>query len=115
MGVWFWSGVVAPGYWTSIALGTLWFVVVSAVAGKLSKGRGRLRVVLRATTVTCSLLAIGGFYWTSIRETTVDEDIVVGVAASGLAERGADGAGGRPSAQEQAAADEVAAEEAGRS
>jgi len=26
VGVWFWSGVVAPGYWSTIVLGALWFV-----------------------------------------------------------------------------------------
>lgn len=112
VGVWFWSGVVAPGYWSSIVLGTVWFVVVSAVAGKLTKGRGSLRVATRGTMIACSLLAIGGFYWTSIRETTVDEDIVVGVAASDLADRSTGSGGSGLSPAEQAAADEVAAEEA---
>lgn len=106
-GLFLWSGVVAPGYWSSIVLGTLWFVVVSAVAGRLTKGRGGLRLATRATMITCSLLAVGGFYWTSVRETTVDEEIVVGVAASELGRQ----AGG-PTAEEQAAADEIAAEEA---
>ncbi len=106
-GIWFWSGVVAPGYWTSIGFGTAWFVLVSMVAGKLTKGRGSLRVATRVAMVSCSVLAVGGFYWTSIRETTVDEDIVVGVAASDLAVES-----GGLSADEQAAADEIAAEEA---
>ena len=104
VGLWFWSGVVAPGYWSSIVLGTAWFVVVSAVAGKLTKGRGGLQVATRATMAVCSLAAIGGFYWTSVRETTVDEDIVVGVAASKL--------GGAALSEEEAAAlAEVEAEE----
>ena len=26
VGLWFWSGVVAPGYWSAIGLGVAWFV-----------------------------------------------------------------------------------------
>jgi hypothetical protein len=84
VGVWFWSGVVAPGYWSAIVLGTLWFVACSVLFGRLGKARPELRVPLRATFLTCSVLAVFGFYWTSIRDTVVDEDVAVGVPVSKL-------------------------------
>ena len=84
VGVWFWSGVVAPGYWSAIVLGTLWFVACSVLFGRIGKARPQLRLPLRATFLTCSALAVFGFYWTSIRDTVVDEDVVVGVPASKL-------------------------------
>ena len=90
VGVWFWSGVVAPGYWSAIVLGTLWFVACSVLFGRLGKARPELRLPLRATFLTCSALAVFGFYWTSIRDTVVDEDVVVGVPASKLPKATAD-------------------------
>jgi len=103
IGVWFWSGVVAPGYWSAIVLGTLWFVACSVLFGRLGKARPELRLPLRATFLTCSALAVVGFYWTSIRDTVVDEDVVVGVPASKLPKTDVDplapqvaGQGGQP-------------------
>jgi len=81
-GVWFWSGVVAPGYWSAIGLGVAWFVACSVLFGRIGKSRPPLRPWLRGTFLACSVVAIAGFWWTSIRETTVDERIVTGVAAS---------------------------------
>jgi hypothetical protein len=107
-GVLFWSGVVFDDYYLSIAAGFAWFLVVAAVAGKLTKGRGSLRTVTRATVLTCSALALVGFYWTSIRETEVNEDIVVGVAASEIA---ASDETQELSADERAALAEIEAEE----
>ncbi len=107
-GVLFWSGVVFDDYYLSIGAGFAWFLVVAATAGKLTKGRGSLRTVTRATVLTCSALALVGFYWTSIRETEVDEDIVVGIAASEIA--AADGEGA-VTADERAALAEIEAEE----
>jgi len=75
---------VAPGYWSAIVLGTLWFVACSVLFGRLGKARPELRLALRATFLTCSALAIAGFYWTSVRDTVVDENVVEGVPASEL-------------------------------
>ena len=108
-GVLFWSGVVFDDYYLSIGAGFAWFLVVAAVAGKLTKGRGSLRTVTRATVLTCSALSLVGFYWTSIRETEVNEDIVVGIAASEIA--AAAGGTQELSADERAALAEVEAEE----
>ncbi len=81
-GLWFWSGVVAPGYWSAIGLGVAWFVACSVIFGRLGKQRPQLRPWLRGTFLACSVLAVAGFWWTSVRETSVDEQIVTGVAAS---------------------------------
>ena len=108
-GVLFWSGVVVDDYYGAIAAGVAWFVLVGAVADKLTKERGTLRVVSRATVLTCSALAVAGFWWTSIRETEVNEDIVTGVAASELAQQPGELA---EDPEVAAALDEVAAEQA---
>ncbi len=91
-GLWFWSGVVAPGYWSAIVLGVLWFVACSMLFGRLGKARADLRPWLRGTFLACAVAASLGFYWTSVRETVVDEDVVTGVPASRLpaAERDGD-------------------------
>lgn len=84
LGVWFWAGVVAPGYWSAIVFGTLWFVACSVIFGRVGKARPELRVPVRATYIACCALSIAGFYWTSLRDTTVNEDVVKGVPASEL-------------------------------
>ena len=78
-GVWFWSGVVAPGYWTAIGFGVAWFVVCSVIFGRVGKARPELRWWLRGTFLACSVAALVGFWWTSIRETEVNEQVVTGV------------------------------------
>jgi hypothetical protein len=87
-GVWFWAGVVAPGYWTTIGFGAGWFVVCSAIFGRVGKARPQLRPWLRGTFLACSAAALVGFWWTSIRETEVDEAIATGVPASQGADLG---------------------------
>ena len=81
-GLWFWSGVVAPGYWSTIVLGALWFVACSVIFGRIGKARPELRPWVRGTFLACSVAAVAGFYWTSVRDTVVDEDIVTGTPAS---------------------------------
>jgi hypothetical protein len=81
-GLWFWAGVVAPGYWSTIALGTLWFVACSVIFGRVGKARPELKPWVRGTFLVCCAAAVFGFYWTSVRDTVVDEDIVTGVPAS---------------------------------
>ncbi len=84
LGTWFWAGAVAPGYRSSIALGVAWFVVVSAVAGKLTKDRPALRRWTQTAFVLCAVTSSAAFYWTSVRPTTVNETVVTGVPASEL-------------------------------
>ena len=81
-GVWFWSGVVAPGYWTAIGFGIAWFLVCSVIFGRAGKARPPLRPWLRGTFLACSAAALAGFWWTSIRETEVNERVATGVPAS---------------------------------
>jgi len=81
-GLWFWSGVVAPGYWSTIVLGVLWFVACSMIFGRIGKARPALKPWIRGTFLVCSVGAVFAFYWTSIRDTVVDEDVVTGVPAS---------------------------------
>jgi hypothetical protein len=81
-GLWFWSGVVAPGYWAAIGFGVVWFVACSVIFGRIGKSRPPLRPWLRGTFLSCSVIAVVGFWWTSVRETEVNEQIVTGVAAS---------------------------------
>lgn len=81
-GLWFWAGVVAPGYWSTIVLGILWFVACSVLFGRVGKARPELRPWVRGTFLACCAVAVFGFYWTSIRDTVVDERIVTGVPAS---------------------------------
>jgi hypothetical protein len=89
-GVWFWSGVVAPGYWTTIGSGVAWFLVCSVIFGRIGKARPQLRWWLRGTFLACSVAALAGFWWTSIRETEVNERVVTGVPASEIAAIGVD-------------------------
>lgn len=84
VGVWFWSGVVAPGYASAIGFGVAWFVACSVLFGRIGKNRPALRWWLRGPFLACSVAALFAFYWTSIREVEVNETIVTGVAASEL-------------------------------
>ena len=85
VGVWFWSGVVAPDYWTTIGFGVAWFLVCSVIFGRIGKARPELRWWLRGPFLACSVVAVLGFWWTSIRETEVNEQVVTGVPASEIA------------------------------
>lgn len=84
VGLWFWSGVVAPDYWSTIGLGVAWFVAASVLFGRVTKARPELRWWVRGTFLACSAVAVVTFYWTSVRDTVVDEQIVQGVKASDL-------------------------------
>ncbi|MBA2349494.1 MAG: hypothetical protein H0V81_14495 [Solirubrobacterales bacterium] len=85
-GLWFWSGVVAPGYRSSIALGVLWCVLVVVLAGRVGGRLPELKRTLRATTTAAVVVLLAGTYWTSIRETEVNEVVEVGAPASSLSE-----------------------------
>ena len=95
-GLWIAAGKITNDYGTSIGLSVAWFVVASAVLGKLSKRYApSLRNWVRAGTILTSLTVLAWFWWTSIRETTVDEQVVTGVPAM-AAERAPAPAGGEP-------------------
>jgi hypothetical protein len=77
--------VVFDSYYWSIAAGAVWFVVAGVTMSRLSKRRPDLRPWVRGAVVLTSLSAAFLFYWTSIRETTVNEKVVTGTPASELA------------------------------
>lgn len=81
-GLWFWSGVVAPGYWSAIVLGVAWFLACSVIFGRIGKARPALTPWVRGTFLACCAAAAFAFYWTAVRDTVVDEDVVTGVPAS---------------------------------
>lgn len=83
-GLWFWAGVVAPGYWSAVVLGVLWCVAVSVAAGRAGKALPSVKRTLRVTSILALAALAAGSYWTSVRETTVDEPIVQGAPASSL-------------------------------
>lgn len=85
-GLWLFSGVIAPGYDSAIALGVGWFVVVGAVTTRLARRRPDLRLAARGAFALCAVAAVAGFFLTSVRETTVDERIETGRPASSLTE-----------------------------
>lgn len=80
----FWGGVVAPGYWSSIILITLWFIAVGVVGGQLRKRRPELNWALRGSFLACVLVSLSFGYLTSVRDTTVNEKLPTGVPASKL-------------------------------
>lgn len=86
-GLWVLGGVLAPGKWWAIGLSVAWFFAVSALAARAVKRDPRLRVPVRGTFLACAVLASAGFYWTSVRETRVDEAVDVPRATLAPAER----------------------------
>ena len=86
-GLWFFSSVVFHSYYGSIVAGAVWFIVAGVTMSRLSKRRPDLRPWVRGAVVLTSLTAAFLFYWTSIRETTVNEQVVTGTPASDLALR----------------------------
>ncbi len=84
-GLWFWAGVVAPGYFESIAAGVIWFVVVSVAVGRIGKRQPAVRRAMRWTFSAATVATLAVAYWTSVRETRVDEPLETGVPASRLA------------------------------
>lgn len=77
-------GASVPDYVTSLVLTGGWFLVVGAVAEILARRRPGVGIALRGAFVVAVLVSAFGFYWTSVRDEVVDEQVVAGVAASSL-------------------------------
>jgi hypothetical protein len=77
-------GASVPGYAASIVITGGWFLVVGAVAEILARRRPGIGIALRGAFVAALLVSAFGFYWTSVRDEVVDEQVVAGVAASSL-------------------------------
>ena len=84
-GTWFWGAVVAPGYYSAIGLVIAWFVLCSVFFGRIGKARPQLRWWLRGTFLACSVVSLAAFYFTSVRDTVVDEALPEAVPASQIA------------------------------
>lgn len=91
-GLWFFSGIVAPGYDSSIVFGAVWFVAASlAIRFGLRSWSGLKRPV-QLTYLATAVLVASLFAWTTFRDKTVVEDVATGVAASEV-QTGASGSG----------------------
>lgn len=82
IGLWFFGGVVAPGYVSSIVLSIAWFLAVAVTVGWVARRRPALRTPMRVTFLAVAAASAVGFYWTSIRDDRVNEAVVTGVAVS---------------------------------
>ena len=81
-GLWLVASVIFATYWGSIIGGVAWFVLASFLFGRITKVRPDLKLPVRGTFLATAAAAVFLFYWTSIRETEVNEDVVVGTPAS---------------------------------
>lgn len=81
-GLWFFGGVVAPGYDSSIGFGAAWFVAASLAIRFGLRARPGLKRPVQLTYAATAIVVAGVFAWTTFRDTTVVEDVATGVAAS---------------------------------
>jgi hypothetical protein len=81
-GLWVAAGLIAPTYLTSIIFGVVWFLLASVVLGKAVKGRPALRWTVRGTFLATAVAVGAVFAWTSLRDKTVDEDVVTATPAA---------------------------------
>lgn len=77
-------GASVTGYVASIVLTGAWFLVVGVVAEVIARRRPGAGIALRGAFAVALLASTFGFYWTSVRDEVVDEQVVAGVAASRL-------------------------------
>jgi Electron transfer DM13 len=81
-GLWVFAGLVAPGYYTSIAFGVAWFVLASIAIGVVARRTPSLKWPLRATYLVIVLLVGGWTAWTTFTDDVVDEQVVTGAPAT---------------------------------
>ena len=78
VGAWAVINFLAPPHREAqIAIGAAWFVGAGLLLSQLGKRNRPLRLPLRVGVWSAALLAAGGFYWTSIRDTVVNEDVAL--------------------------------------
>lgn len=82
VGLWFWAGVVAPGYNASIGFAVAWFVVVAVGLRFVRRRVPSLSRILQVTFLVTAVAIGFGFAWTTFRDVTVNEQIVVGKPAA---------------------------------
>lgn len=88
VGGYLWGAVVAPGFWSAVALLAGWFLVIGTVTTRLSRRRPELKLALRGTYLAAAVAALAFGYLTSVRDTVVDEPLVTGAPASQPAQPG---------------------------
>jgi hypothetical protein len=77
-GLWFFGGVVAPGYDSSIALGVAWFVA-AAIGFRFVKRRWPdLHRFVQLSFLGTAAVVAAVFAWTTFRDKTVNETVVTG-------------------------------------
>jgi hypothetical protein len=95
-GLWVFSGLIAPGYWTSIIAGVVWFVLASVLLGQVTKRRPELKWPVRGTFLVTAVAASIVFVLTSVVDKTVDEKVETGVTPSEAAAVAPEGNAGAP-------------------
>jgi len=79
-GLWLFAGVLAPGYYGSIAFAIGWFVLASLAIGAVARRTPSLKWPLRATYLAIVVLVGGWTAWTTFTDDVVNEQIVQGAA-----------------------------------
>jgi hypothetical protein len=87
-GLWVLGALVTSDYATSIGLGIAWFAIVGVIVWRLSRRWPGIRRAAGGTFLVVAAASAIGFYWTSIRDVRVDEQVATGVAASQVAAAG---------------------------
>lgn len=82
-GLWFFSGIVAPGYNSSIALGAAWFVAAAIGFSFVKRRWPELKRPVGVSFLGTAAVVAAVFAWTTFRDKTVNETIVTGARQSG--------------------------------
>jgi hypothetical protein len=88
-GLWFFSGVVAPGYNSSIALAVVWFVAAAAGLSFVKRRWPALNRYIQLSVLGTAAVVAAIFAWTTFRDKTVTETVVTGAPQSQMQDRGA--------------------------
>jgi hypothetical protein len=83
-GLWFFAGVVAPGYYASIGVAAAWFVLAYAGLRVVARRAPSLRLPVQATFLLTAAAVGGIFLWTTFRDVTVNEQIARGTAVGNI-------------------------------
>lgn len=77
-GGWLFVAQLAPAdRWIQIGIGVAWFVAAAVVLRRLVRDRPGLTLPVRASVLVVAAIASAGLYWTSFRDTVVNEQVAV--------------------------------------
>ena len=82
LGLWVFAGLIAPGYFSSIALGIVWFILAAVLLGRFRKNRPELTWPVRGTFLVTAVVVSVFALVTSVSDRTVNETVVTGVPLS---------------------------------